>query len=62
MLIQFKQNHKLLIIATTTQKSILEQMEFGDYFNAAIYIPNITNMNEVDSVVKVTHSRKVSLR
>jgi vesicle-fusing ATPase len=46
-------NHKLLIIATTTQKAILEQMEFLDYFNSTVYIPNITRLSEIEKVLEV---------
>lgn len=44
-------NHKLLILATSSQRSILDQMELVDAFNSSIYVPNITTLAAVDKVL-----------
>ncbi|KAH6602633.1 hypothetical protein BASA61_000966 [Batrachochytrium salamandrivorans] len=44
--------HKLLILATTSQKNILEQMELVDVFNTSIYVPNITRLPEIEHVLR----------
>ncbi|KAJ3275890.1 transport between ER and Golgi ATPase protein [Terramyces sp. JEL0728] len=44
--------HKLLILATTSQKSILEQMELIDAFNSSIYVPNVTAVSSIETVLK----------
>ena len=41
---------RLLIIGTTTQRSILEQMELIDAFNSEIYVPNVCELSDLDSV------------
>ncbi|XJO78664.1 hypothetical protein BDV3_003069 [Batrachochytrium dendrobatidis] len=43
--------HKLLILATTSQKNVLEQMELIDAFNSSIYIPNITHLPSIQHVL-----------
>ena len=43
---------RLLIIATTTQKHVLEQMDMSDGFNAEIYIPTITDLSSVEVVLQ----------
>ncbi|KAK9711822.1 transport between ER and Golgi ATPase protein [Basidiobolus ranarum] len=45
-------DRKLLIIATASQRSILQQMDMIDAFNADIYVPNITDLSAVDVVLK----------
>ncbi|KAJ3283376.1 transport between ER and Golgi ATPase protein [Borealophlyctis nickersoniae] len=45
-------NHRLLILATTSQRHVLEQMEMTDAFNASVYVPNITDLNAVDIVLR----------
>ncbi|ORX86714.1 AAA-domain-containing protein [Basidiobolus meristosporus CBS 931.73] len=45
-------DRKLLIIATASQRSILQQMDMIDAFNADIYVPNITDLSAVDIVLK----------
>lgn len=45
--------HKLLVIATTSQKSILQEMELIDAFNALMYIPNITSLHQIENVLEV---------
>ncbi|KAK9720430.1 transport between ER and Golgi ATPase protein [Basidiobolus ranarum] len=45
-------DRKLLIIATASQRSILQQMDMIDAFNADIYVPNITQLSAVDIVLK----------
>ena len=47
-----QQNHKLLIIATTSQRHVLEQMEMLDAFNSSVYVPNITGLNAIDVVLR----------
>ena len=37
-----------MILATTSQRSILEQMELVDSFNTSLYIPNITTLQALD--------------
>ncbi|KAJ2997469.1 transport between ER and Golgi ATPase protein [Globomyces sp. JEL0801] len=46
-----EKNHKLLILATTSQKNILEQMDLIDAFNASVYVPNITDFSSIDTVL-----------
>ncbi|KAJ3024122.1 transport between ER and Golgi ATPase protein [Thoreauomyces humboldtii] len=47
----YLQNHRLLILATTTNRHILEQMELTDAFNATLYTPQITTLAAIDSVL-----------
>ena len=42
---------KLLILATTNQKELLNQMELGDAFNAEIRVPNISDLHSIENVV-----------
>ncbi|KAJ3157941.1 transport between ER and Golgi ATPase protein [Geranomyces variabilis] len=44
-------NHRLLILATTTNRHILSQMELTDAFNASLYTPQITTLEAIDSVL-----------
>jgi len=44
--------HKLLIISTTSQKSILQEMDMLDSFNAEIYVPSIKSLSSIDIVLK----------
>ena len=41
-------NHKLLILASTSQKAVLEQMELVDAFNTSVYVPNITTLGSLE--------------
>ncbi|KAI8916434.1 P-loop containing nucleoside triphosphate hydrolase protein [Gorgonomyces haynaldii] len=43
--------HKLLILATTSQRSILQDMELLDAFNSSIYVPNVVSLEAVDTVL-----------
>jgi vesicle-fusing ATPase len=45
--------HKLLLIATTSQKQILQEMEMIDAFNASMYIPNISSLDQIEKVLQV---------
>ncbi|KAI8973858.1 P-loop containing nucleoside triphosphate hydrolase protein [Pilobolus umbonatus] len=45
-------DRRLLILATTTQRQILEQMDMTSEFSAEIYIPTITTLEEVDTVLE----------
>ncbi|TPX30795.1 hypothetical protein SmJEL517_g05720 [Synchytrium microbalum] len=42
---------RLLIIGTTNQRTILEQMELIDVFNSEIYVPTVTDLRSLDYVV-----------
>jgi len=44
--------HKLLIISTTSQRSILQEMDMLDSFNAEIYVPSIKSLSSIDIVLK----------
>jgi len=43
---------KLLVIGTTSNGRILEEMEFMDAFNAVIRVPSVTSGDEVKNVLK----------
>lgn len=43
--------HKLLIIATTTRKDVLQEMEMLNTFNNIIHVSNISNGNQMVEVV-----------
>lgn len=45
-------DRKLLVLATTSQKSLLEQMDTSDAFNADIYVSNITKIDSMDKVLQ----------
>ncbi|KAI9017073.1 P-loop containing nucleoside triphosphate hydrolase protein [Gaertneriomyces semiglobifer] len=47
-----QKNHRLLILATTSQRSVLDQMELAEAFNANIYAPNITDLASVEYVLR----------
>ncbi|KAL2913937.1 transport between ER and Golgi ATPase protein [Polyrhizophydium stewartii] len=55
LLVLFKKpppkGHKLLILATTSQRTILEQLELIDSFNSAIYVPTISTFQALDSIL-----------
>ncbi len=42
---------KLLILATTDHKSVLDEMGMMDAFNADIFVPNVTKIEEIISVL-----------
>ncbi|KAI8904181.1 P-loop containing nucleoside triphosphate hydrolase protein [Powellomyces hirtus] len=44
-------NHRLLILATTTNRHVLSQMDLTDAFNASLYTPHITTLSAIDSVL-----------
>ncbi|RHZ57043.1 hypothetical protein Glove_395g6 [Diversispora epigaea] len=45
-------DRRLLIIATTNEKSVLEQMNMSDCFNSEIYVPHISELSAVDTVLQ----------
>ncbi|KAL9547866.1 hypothetical protein MBANPS3_005962 [Mucor bainieri] len=45
-------DRRLLILATTTQRQILDQMDMTDEFSAEIYVPTITSLDGVDTVLQ----------
>ncbi|CAG8562114.1 4008_t:CDS:10 [Diversispora eburnea] len=45
-------DRRLLIIATTNEKSVLEQMNMSDCFNSEIYVPHISELTAVDIVLQ----------
>jgi len=44
--------HKLLLISTTSQKNILQEMDMLDSFDAEIYVPSIKSLNSIGIVLK----------
>lgn len=46
-------NKRLLILATTTRKSILREMDMLDAFDAEIYVPVINSLEQVEEVLMV---------
>ena len=47
-------NHRLLILATTSQRHVLEQMDLSETFSTQVYVPAITDLRYVDFVVNVS--------
>jgi vesicle-fusing ATPase len=47
------QGRKLLILATTSQRGILDQMDLSEAFNAEVRVPTITSLYAVYRVVSV---------
>ncbi|KAI9357328.1 P-loop containing nucleoside triphosphate hydrolase protein [Zopfochytrium polystomum] len=43
-------NHKLLILSTTSQRGVLEQMDLSEAFDANIYISPVNDLRSVDYV------------
>lgn len=43
---------RLLILATTSQHNLLEQMNMTEEFSAEIYVPTITSLEGVDVVLQ----------
>lgn len=56
LLVLFKKpppkGHKLLVIATTTNRDVLNQMDMGDAFNAEILVHNIQDLESLGKVTK----------
>jgi len=44
--------HKLLLISTTSQRNILQEMDMLDSFDAEIYVPSIKSLSSIDIVLK----------
>ena len=47
-----KANRKLMIVGTTSQKSILQEMDLVDCFNVCLNMPSIHEKEEVEAVLK----------
>jgi vesicle-fusing ATPase len=45
--------HKLLVIATTSMKNVLQEMDMIDCFNSTMYVPHITTLDQIDMVLLV---------
>ncbi|KAI9203249.1 P-loop containing nucleoside triphosphate hydrolase protein [Polychytrium aggregatum] len=45
-------NRRLLILGTTSQRHVLEQMDMVDAFNSQIYVSNVTDLSSVDVILK----------
>ncbi|KAJ3258617.1 transport between ER and Golgi ATPase protein [Chytriomyces hyalinus] len=46
--------HRLLILATTTHRDVLQQMDLQEAFNSDIYVPSIQNIRAIETVVSVS--------
>lgn len=44
--------HKLLLISTTSQRNILQEMDMLDSFDSEIYVPSIKSLSSIDIVLK----------
>ncbi|KAJ1505248.1 transport between ER and Golgi ATPase protein [Coelomomyces lativittatus] len=44
---------KLLILCTATSRSVLQQLDMADCFNAELYVPNLMN---IENIALVTHT------
>jgi vesicle-fusing ATPase len=42
----------LLILATTTQRSVLQQLDLFDCFDRELAVPNVTNLDELSAVLQ----------
>jgi vesicle-fusing ATPase len=47
--------HRLLILATTSQLSVLKQMDMSDIFDADLYVPPIESLTSIDHVIQVSY-------
>ncbi|KAJ3211728.1 transport between ER and Golgi ATPase protein [Entophlyctis luteolus] len=45
--------HRLLIVATTTHRNVLQEMDLTEAFNADIYVPSIQNLKSIETVITV---------
>lgn len=43
--------HRLLILGTTANRRILEDLEFSNVFNSILRVPNVTGTNEIGNVL-----------
>ena len=48
------QNHRLLILGTTSSRRVLEEMELTDAFNEEIYVRNVEDLHGVDTVLRAS--------
>ena len=60
-------NRRLLIIGTTSERSILKQMDFMNSFDAEIPVPTVPSLRELDEILKSVNvfdsqTRKVVLQ
>lgn len=49
------QNRRLLIIGTTTEHKVLDDMDIADAFDTKIYVSTLTSLAAVETVLKVCH-------
>lgn len=49
------QNRRLLIIGTTTEHKVLDDMDIADAFDTKIYVSTLTSLAAVETVLKVSH-------
>ncbi|KAJ9058963.1 transport between ER and Golgi ATPase protein [Entomophthora muscae] len=47
-----KEGNKLLVLATTTNRHVLEQMDMFNAFDSDIYVPNVKTLSEAEIVVQ----------
>ena len=47
-------DRRLLVLGTTSNKTMLTEMDLGDAFLADIRVPNITSLRSVDHVLRET--------
>jgi vesicle-fusing ATPase len=45
-------DRRLLILATSTNRQILDQMDMTDEFSAELYVPSITSLEGIDIVLQ----------
>lgn len=45
-------NHKLMVLATTSRHSVLEQMDLLPNFNQEIFVPNVSSVQELISIME----------
>jgi vesicle-fusing ATPase len=55
-------HRRLLIIGTTSERSILSQMDVINAFDAEIYVPTISRLKDLDEILKETKTFDDSLR
>lgn len=45
-------NHKLMVIATTSRHNVLEQMDLLPNFNQEIFVPNVSSIGELETIME----------
>ncbi|KAG5458477.1 MAG: hypothetical protein BJ554DRAFT_1286 [Olpidium bornovanus] len=43
---------RLFVVATTNERAVLDQMKLAQFFDAQLYVPTITQLQEVDVVLQ----------